>query len=53
MIAGKVYEISIMRKMKAYFKYWGKAAKSKEGEEMRYHLLAYHSLDVAAVGRNT
>ena len=38
-----------MQKMKTYFKYWGKAAKSKEGEEMRYHLLAYHSLDVAAV----
>jgi CRISPR-associated endonuclease/helicase Cas3 len=37
--------------MKNYFKYWGKAAKDKEGGEMQYHLLAYHSLDVAAVGR--
>ena len=53
MIAGKVYEISIMRKMKAYFKYWGKAAKVEAGGEIKYHLLAYHSLDVAAVGRNT
>ncbi|MBI3617664.1 MAG: CRISPR-associated helicase Cas3' [Candidatus Omnitrophica bacterium] len=35
--------------MKTYFKYWGKAAKDKAGEKMRYHLLAYHSLDVAAV----
>ncbi len=35
---------------KAYFKYWGKAR--KEGEEgAPYHLLPYHCLDVAAVGR--
>lgn len=35
--------------MKNYFKYWGKASKNKE--EMKYHLLVYHSLDVAAVGK--
>lgn len=29
-----------------YFKYWGKASKS----DNKYHLLAYHSLDVAATG---
>lgn len=33
---------------KGYYKYWGKASKNKE--EMKYHLLVYHSLDVAAVG---
>lgn len=33
-----------------YFKYWGKAR--KEGEEgVPYHLLPYHCLDVAAVGK--
>ncbi len=31
---------------KPYFKYWGKAAK-----DGTYHLLPYHCLDVAAVGR--
>ena len=34
--------------MESYFNYWGKASKSRE--EMKYHLLVYHSLDVAAVG---
>jgi len=34
--------------MENYFKYWGKAARSKE--EMKHHLLVYHFLDVAAVG---
>ncbi len=33
-----------------YFKYWGKAGK-KEGDEISYHLLPYHCLDVAAVGK--
>lgn len=33
----------------AYFKYWGKARPDSEGGA-RYHLLPYHSLDVAAVG---
>lgn len=31
-----------------YYRYWGKASRDKE--EMNYHLLVYHSLDVAAVG---
>lgn len=31
-----------------YYRYWGKASGDKE--EMKYHLLVYHSLDVAAVG---
>ena len=31
--------------MKPFFNYWGKADKEKN-----YHLLAYHCLDVAAVG---
>lgn len=32
-----------------YFRYWGKA--SPKGEGARYHLLAFHSLDVAACGQ--
>ena len=36
-----------MKQSKIYFKYWGKAGKR---EENLYHLLVYHSLDVAAVG---
>ena len=35
---------------KSYFKYWGKAEKADEGKPLRYHLLPYHCLDVAAVG---
>ncbi|HQO57808.1 MAG TPA: CRISPR-associated helicase Cas3' [Candidatus Omnitrophota bacterium] len=31
-----------------YYRYWGKLSRDKKG--IRYHLLAYHSLDVAAVG---
>ena len=34
--------------MPAYFRYWGKAGKGEDAE--RYHLLAYHCLDVAALG---
>jgi hypothetical protein len=37
--------------MKNDFKYWGKAARDKS--EIKYHLLVYHSLDVAAVGKWT
>lgn len=33
-----------------YYKYWGKAEKAEEGKPVRYHLLPYHCLDVAAVG---
>ena len=32
---------------KNYYRYWGKASK----DDGKYHLLVYHSLDVAAVGR--
>lgn len=32
-----------------YFKYWGKAKKDRGQAGPEYHLLAYHSLDVAAV----
>ncbi len=35
--------------MDEYFKYWGKAGR-KEGDQHLYHLLVFHSLDVAAVG---
>jgi len=33
---------------KSYLKYWGKARRNDDGES--YHLLVYHSLDVAGVG---
>ncbi len=33
-----------------FFQYWGKADTGENGE-VRYHLLPYHCLDVAAVGR--
>ena len=36
--------------IKSYFKYWGKAKKDPEQGGANYHLLPYHSLDVAAVG---
>lgn len=32
------------------FQYWGKSSLSENTEELAYHLLAFHSLDVAAVG---
>jgi CRISPR-associated endonuclease/helicase Cas3 len=34
-----------------YYKYWGKARKKEDGSGYDYHLLPYHCLDVAAVGR--
>src|SRR5471030_1214826 len=34
----------------SYLHYWGKAAKSDDQPGDAYHLLPYHSLDVAAVG---
>ncbi|MDP0562628.1 MAG: CRISPR-associated helicase Cas3' [Candidatus Endonucleobacter sp. (ex Gigantidas childressi)] len=33
-----------------FYRYWGKASSKEEEEEASYHLLAYHCLDVAAVG---
>ena len=36
--------------MNAFYRYWGKAKKSPDSEGADYHLLAYHCLDVAAVG---
>jgi len=35
---------------KMFFKYWGKAKRNPNQEGYDYHLLAYHCLDVAAVG---
>jgi CRISPR-associated endonuclease/helicase Cas3 len=37
---------------KLYLKYWGKAEKAEDGQPLRYHLLPYHCLDVAAVGHH-
>lgn len=34
-----------------YYKYWGKAKKKEDGSGYEWHLLPYHCLDVAAVGR--
>jgi len=34
---------------KLYYRYWGKADSNYPGEP-KWHALAYHSLDVAAVG---
>ena len=34
---------------KLYYKYWGKASKERDG--VSHHLLPYHLLDVAAVGK--
>ena len=33
------------------YKYWGKARKKEDGK-YDYHLLVYHCLDVAAVGKD-
>lgn len=38
-----------MLKIKRYYQYWGKARPDSIGDP-QYHLLVYHSLDVAAVG---
>ena len=34
----------------SYYRYWGKAKRDPKHSGDDYHLLAYHSLDVAAVG---
>lgn len=34
----------------SYYRYWGKAS-SSEDDDLSFHLLPYHCLDVAAVGR--
>lgn len=40
-----------MKDVASYFKYWGKARKDPVTEGADYHLLPYHCLDVAAVGK--
>ncbi|MGQ3892053.1 CRISPR-associated helicase Cas3' [Legionella sp. CNM-4043-24] len=39
-----------MSSIASYYFYWGKAGKNIKENEIGYHLLPYHSLDVAAVG---
>ncbi len=34
----------------SYYRYWGKAKRSDDDQGDPYHLLVYHSLDVAAIG---
>ncbi|PID49826.1 MAG: CRISPR-associated helicase/endonuclease Cas3 [Proteobacteria bacterium] len=41
--------MSISKKHPIYYRYWGKARSDQQTAEAQYHLLAYHSLDVAAV----
>ncbi len=36
---------------KLYFKYWAKADRDEKAENPNFHLLPYHCLDVAAVGK--
>jgi len=36
--------------MEDFYRYWGKAGKQSADQTPTYHLLPYHSLDVAAVG---
>ena len=40
-----------MNDVASYFKYWGKARKDPSQDGHDYHLLPYHCLDVAAVGK--
>ena len=35
---------------RAYWRYWGKATLADQDTKVKYHLLPYHCLDVAAVG---
>ena len=37
--------------MEPYYGYWGKASGNSGEDPLQYHLLVYHCLDVAAVGR--
>ncbi|MBL4608232.1 MAG: CRISPR-associated helicase Cas3' [Pseudomonadales bacterium] len=37
--------------MSVYYQYWGKAKPTTDEKSVQYHLLPYHSLDVAAVGQ--
>ena len=39
-----------MSEFPSYYRYWGKAKKQPDSDGLDYHLLVYHSLDVAAVG---
>ena len=41
--------ISANQMKKSYHSYWAKTQKTLEGEPLKYHLLPYHLLDVAAV----
>ncbi|WP_420554131.1 CRISPR-associated helicase Cas3' [Neptuniibacter marinus] len=40
-----------MTSIPPYMQYWGKAKKAPDNEGADYHLLPYHCLDVAAVGK--
>ena len=37
--------------LESYYPYWGKASGNSDENPLQYHLLVYHCLDVAAVGR--
>ena len=38
------------KRKQLHFQYWGKSSRNLDGSDSEYHLLVYHSLDVAAVG---
>lgn len=40
-----------MSRTRSYLRYWGKASPERDGQSAPCHLLPYHSLDVAAVGK--
>lgn len=46
---GRTHREKRVHQNQTYFRYWGKAGK-EQSEGLSYHLLPYHSLDVAAVG---
>lgn len=44
------WAMKVARVKKEYYRYWGKASATREDGGPEFHLLVYHSLDVAAVG---
>lgn len=41
----------LMTQLPGYFRYWGKTRRKTDPDSAAYHLLPWHSLDVAACGR--
>jgi CRISPR-associated endonuclease/helicase Cas3 len=47
MVGGITWKNGMKEELREYYRYWGKAEK----DGVKYHLLPYHCLDVAAVGQ--